>query len=56
MDLTIEKEWLAAALGRSDAAGGTWHFENEEIPAGMPEAPGTPKLTANCAAIRKVAE
>jgi uroporphyrinogen-III decarboxylase len=55
MDLTIEKEWLGIALDRPAASGGTWHFEDEEIPAAMPDTPGTDKLVANCDAIRRVA-
>jgi len=54
MDLTVEKEWLLGALGVAAAEIPTWHFD-AAVPEKLPSAPATPRLTANCEAIRYIA-
>ncbi len=54
MDLTVEKQWLATALGVASERIPTWHFDNV-VPEAIPEAPLTPRLKANCDALSYIA-
>ncbi len=54
MDLTLEKEWLLAALAVPAGAIPTYHF-TETLPARMPYARLTPRLQATTEAIRYIA-
>lgn len=54
MDLTVEKEWLALAMGVPPAETSTWHWHGV-VPGDLPDAPLTPRLAANNAAIRHIA-
>jgi len=54
MDLTVEKEWLAGALGIGAQEIPTWHFDGE-VPDAAPDAPLTSRLKANSEAIRHIA-
>ena len=55
MDLAVEKEWLGLALGVARDRVDGWHLDGV-IPTRLPSAPPTPRLAANAAAIRHVAE
>ena len=55
MDLAVEKEWLGLALGIARDRVDGWHIDGV-IPTRLPAAPPTPRLAANAAAIRYVAE
>ena len=55
MDLAVEKEWLVLALGVARDRVDGWHLDGV-VPARLPAAPPTPRLTANAAAIRHVTE
>jgi uroporphyrinogen-III decarboxylase len=53
MDLAVEKEWLLEGLGVAAAEIPTWHFDGA-IPEALPKTGATPRLKANCEAIRHI--
>lgn len=55
MDLTVEKEWLCAALGVPAPQIATWHFSETQPPDTLPDTPLTSRLIANNEAIRYLA-